>query len=167
MVENINPIANRSLTDTRFLSILPFLVILLGSLSLGVPNSEAVGKESQSESEDLSDSLGTGTESPSPDTESENFGTVDTASKESSNSETGGSIVTAYENMTNITASSKSNTSSPSDVLPNNQTSNLIEGSNATSPIREKLSEGIIPDYTITPLNTYKVTVVFDSHNST
>ena len=43
MVENINPIANRSLTDTHFLSILPFLVILLGSLSLGVPNSEAVG----------------------------------------------------------------------------------------------------------------------------
>ena len=66
--------------------------------------------------------------------------------------------------MTNITASSKSNTSSPSDVLPSKQTSNLTEGeSNATSPIREKLSKGIIPGYTITPLNTYKVTVVFDS----
>ena len=92
------------MTDTHFLSILSFLVILLGSLSLGVPNSEAVSKESQSESEDLSDSLGTGTESPSPDTDSENFDTVDTVGKESSNSKTGGSIVTTYENMTNITA---------------------------------------------------------------
>ena len=115
----------------------------------------------------MSESPGTGTESPSPDTDSENFDTVDTVGKESSNSKTGGSIVTTYENMTNITASSKSNTSSPSDVLPSNQTSNLTEGeSNATSPIREKLSKGIIPSYTITPLNTYKVTVVFDSITS-
>jgi hypothetical protein len=59
MIENVTPAANNSLTDTRFLSILPFLLILLGSLSLGVPNSEAVSKESQSDSEDLSDSLGT------------------------------------------------------------------------------------------------------------
>jgi hypothetical protein len=60
MVENVNSISNRSLTETHFLLISPFLLILLGSLSLGVPNWEAISRESQSESEDLSDGLYTG-----------------------------------------------------------------------------------------------------------
>ena len=55
-------------------------------------------------------------------------------------------------------------TMSSSHLAPDNQTSNQVDiEPNTTSSIPEKLSKGIIPDYTITPLNTYKITVVFDS----
>ena len=54
MTENINSIVDRLLTDTRILSIMPFLVILVASLSLGIPFADARNKQPESESEDLS-----------------------------------------------------------------------------------------------------------------
>ena len=46
-----------------------------------------------------------------------------------------------------------------SNLAPYNQTSNQIEimEPSTTSSIPEKLSKGITPDGTITPLNTYKI----------
>ena len=46
-----------------------------------------------------------------------------------------------------------------SNLAPYNQTSNQIEimEPSTTSSISEKLSKGITPDGTITPLNTYKI----------
>ena len=64
MTENINSIVDKLLTDTRILSIMPFLVILVASLSLGIPFADAKNKQPETESEDLSVSPDTATESP-------------------------------------------------------------------------------------------------------
>lgn len=64
ITENINSIVDRLLTDTRILSIMPFLVILVASLSLGIPFADAKNNQPESESEDLSVSPDTATESP-------------------------------------------------------------------------------------------------------
>ena len=61
MTENINSKVDRLLTDTRVLSIMPFLVILVASLSLGIPF-DAKNKQPESESEDLSVSPDTATD---------------------------------------------------------------------------------------------------------
>ena len=67
MTENINSIVDRLLTDTRIVSIMPFLVILVASLSLGIPFADAKNKQPESESEDLSVSPDTATEVSSND----------------------------------------------------------------------------------------------------
>ena len=142
--------------------LIPVSISGLQGFTLVIPYADAGSKESQSESEDLSDS--TETENQPTDTESD-----DIEAEDSSNTYTNESAgVTTSEDITNTTASTsgpESITMSPSDLIPENQTSIQTQGEpNATLNIQEKLSKGIIPNVTITaPPPTYKVKVTFDT----
>ena len=134
--------------------LVPVNISTLQGFTLVILYADAGSKESQSESEDLSES--SDTENQSPDTESED-------STDSETNESDG--VTPSEDISNTTT----NTSSPesitmtqSDLNPSNRTSNVTQGEpNATLTIQEKLNKGIIPETAIS--FPYTVKVKFDS----
>lgn len=138
--------------------LIPVSIIVLQSLSLGVPFVDAGSREPQSESEGLSD-----TENQPPDIESQSEGsdTGDTESEETSDTDTNEFAATPSEDKSNTRSSTpppESITMSPSDLIPDNQTSNqTIAKSNATLTLEEKLTKAIIPETTIKFTSTVKV----------
>ena len=159
---------------TSSLTIMLFLFLFLASVDVATQDSDAVKKESGSIPEETSksdlanqDSSDTGSDETidnavmredeeSPEIESEDI----------SDSETNESATTLSENMSNLTSTPnpESITMTPSDLSPNNQTSNQTEAdANKMLTLQEKLSKGIITDNTIFTPRIYQVTVIFDS----
>ncbi len=156
----------------RSLTILLVLFILLASLGLGLPYGDAKEKEFQSQFEtpdmESEESPDTQSEEESVSADSKSEGSPDTDNDFEDVSET---ELNETTNETSSTSNPRSITMTPSNLIPDNQTSNQTKSeSNTTSTLGEKLSKGIITDNTITtPPPTYKVTVIFDSitvHNA-
>ena len=150
----------------RSLTILSVLFILIASLGLGLPDGDAKEKEAQS---DFGTPDRESEESPNTQSEQESF-SADWKSKGSVYTDNDFEDVSETElnettNETSSTSKLGSITMTPSNFIPDNQTSNKTKNeSNRTSTLGEKLSKGIITDNTITmPPPTYKVTVIFDS----